>query len=387
MVGLWLSTAISLSIICWVLVLVMAKWWPSKAATAVDIGGGKSHEERLEMQVNELETAGDLDGAAALLLAAWTKKGSTRAVTLAHELSQRHPAQAFQMGCPLQQGNRVSELAPTRREQEEEHDAAGAAADGCGSGPTPGVSTSEAVAPNTGIGAAPERASDEIDERELPPAAITRESRSSGGGDAIAIIAEATTPSSSGNGNDANDERNCGGGDGETPSPPTPTTNSTVTTPWERGWQGPEGFKPPPPQSSSSNSSSSGTAAAANPTPSSESGSTSLSSLSPKRKAEEGDSGGKQAVIPRNFTVSQLNAFDGGVPAPIVRGGVIKAKEARPIYIALRGVVYDASAGRNLYGPVSNGGLRFAIRWLGVCVILLAACAWWFARSVRSLDY
>lgn len=61
-----------------------------------------------------------------------------------------------------------------------------------------------------------------------------------------------------------------------------------------------------------------------------------------------------EKAMRRNFTVLQLNTFDGSVPAPKVRGGEIKAGKARPIYIALRGEVYDASAGRNLYGPVSD---------------------------------
>lgn len=252
----WLGAAISLFILCFVVVLMISTWWRSKA------GSEESAEEgdELAVKVKQLETVRDFDGVTALLLSAWTTKSSSRAVALAHELSRRYPAEVFQMGCPLQQGNRVLDPAPSEQGQE---------------------------------------------------------------------------------------ERDGGGSDRETPSPTTPATNAAVTSPWERGWKGPEGFKPPP-SSSSFNSSST----AADPTPSRDFGSTSLSSR--KREAEEGDSGDEgEAVTRRNFTIFQLNSFDGGVPAPVVRGGEIKAREARPIYIALSGDVYDASAGRHLYGPVS----------------------------------
>lgn len=55
----------------------------------------------LEKLAEELEAAGDLDGAMEALLASHDH-GSSRAVTLAHELSQRHPAGAFGANrCPL----------------------------------------------------------------------------------------------------------------------------------------------------------------------------------------------------------------------------------------------------------------------------------------------
>lgn len=355
---LWSSTAVSLSILCLVAVLVMVKWWSGKTA-AVDGGrGGKSAEERLEMLVKGLEAAGDFDGAAAVLLSAWTKKGSARAASLAHELYQRNPAQQFQMGCPLQQGKRVSDRDGDDRHlvsTTTEHDTdAGDAAVGDSDSrlfPAAASAEGEAATPNTGTGAAPERITDADGERGSP----CPESRSNGNGKGgVVVRAAATRPGLRERNGNGDGERDSGCSDSEAPSPPTLTTSSTVTTPWERGWQGPEGFKPPPPSSSSESSG----GAAVNPTPSSPSadiGSTPLSSR--KREAEEGDLGGEQVAIPRNFTVSQLNAFDGGFPAPIVRGGVVKAREARPIYIALRGVVYDASAGGHLYGPVSNGGL------------------------------
>lgn len=340
----WLGDAVSLSIFCLV-VLVMAEWWPTKAATAtasVPVGGGPEHDdELLETRVRELETAGDLDGVTALLLSAWTKQGSSRAVTLAHELSKRHPAEAFQMGCPLQQGNRDLNVRPER-----EHDA-GAADDSLAVTTLAGSTRSDAFAADTGIDLAAGKVSGEDDERGSPSAALTPARKGRGGGEAFPTsnIAEATPPTSK-VGNDG-DVRGGGGSDGEAPSPATPTrstsstsnTDTAQTTPWERGWQGPKGFKPPP-SSSFSNT-------ASNSSPSPGFGSSSLSPR--KRDAEEGDLG---AAVPRNFTVLQLNAFDGGVPAPVVRGGETRAKEPRPIYIALRGDVYDASAGRNLYGPV-----------------------------------
>ena len=346
---LWPSTAISLSVLCLtVVLLLMARWWPSKA-DAESVGSDDDSEttdhdsssERLATQVKELETTGDLDGAAALLLSAWTTKGSSRAVTLAHELSQRYPAQAFQMGCPLQQGIRVSDvdldLAPTLQEQHDSGDADDGDSDAVDDSTpaTPAVSTCEAVATNTGVDiTAPERFSGEDVDRGPPsPALISENDYTSGGGGGAEY-------------RDGNDERDGGISARETPSPPTTTTTST-STPWERGWQGPEGFKPPP----------SSSASCSNHAPSPEFGSTSISSSSPQRVAEEGVSGREQAGLLRNFTISQLNAFDGGVPAPVVRGGVMKALKPRPIYIALRGDVYDASAGKHLYGPVSKGRL------------------------------
>lgn len=363
---LWSGTAISLSIICLVVMLVMAKWWPIKASKTA-IGSEREtsdgDDEQLEMQVKKLETRGDLDGAAAFLLSAWTKKGSSRAVTLAHELSQRYPAQAFQMGCPLQQGKRVFDAdadadvdAALMLMPEQENDAGDAIDNVDGDAvddttpATSAVSTGEAVAPNTGAGTgttAPERVSGEDEEQRSTSAVqvLTTENSIGEVGDAIAVAEVAPSASRERSGDD---ERG-GGSGGDTPSPTAPTTNTTTTTttstPWERGWQGPEGFKPPPSSSSS------------NPTsPPADLISTSLSS--PKRETEAAEEGGlgigrEQAVFSRNFTVSQLNAFDGGAPAPVVRGGVNKAKKARPIYIALQGEVYDASAGKHLYGPVS----------------------------------
>ncbi|CAM9613941.1 unnamed protein product, partial [Choristocarpus tenellus] len=49
----------------------------------------------------------------------------------------------------------------------------------------------------------------------------------------------------------------------------------------------------------------------------------------------------------RNFTLAQLQFFDG---SEMPQKGS-SPPEPRPIYIALKGIVYDASAGRELYGP------------------------------------
>lgn len=104
-------------------------------------------------------------------------------------------------------------------------------------------------------------------------------------------------------------------------------------TPWERGWQGSEGFQPP-----SSSRPATGSAH-------------SSSAKSP------GDVSIHYVVELRNFTIAQLNVFNGGLPALLKRGGVIR--KPRPIYIALRGNVYDASTGRDLYGLVSESKLTF----------------------------
>ncbi|CAM9362309.1 unnamed protein product [Discosporangium mesarthrocarpum] len=83
-------------------------------------------------------------------------------------------------------------------------------------------------------------------------------------------------------------------------------------TPWERGWQGPEDFKPP-------------------------------EKTGTDRCQEEETNGVRGQGGGRNFTIDQLRHFDGDVNP--------RSKDPRPIYIALRRVVYDATAGAELYGP------------------------------------
>lgn len=118
-------------------------------------------------------------------------------------------------------------------------------------------------------------------------------------------------------------------------------------TPWERGWQGPAGFTPPSSRTTTGGDAEPGAAAA----------------------QSAGNVSIKYAVELRNFTIVQLNAFNGGLlrAAPSKRGGTTAAvRKPRPIYIALRGRVYDASAGRDLYGPVRKrettiGFVRFQL--------------------------
>ncbi len=331
-------------------------------------GGDSEAEQTLDTRAKQLEAAGNFDGLAALLLTEWTTKGSSRAVTLAHELSRRYPAEAFQIGCPLQQGKQLP--------------AAAAAADDAGGPAEPTSAAGDA-------GGVPEEVSGESGGRGLSVAAHCSPP-GSGSETAGELAAAGASPSSL---DGERDQGDCCGDGGETPRataptgeatsptpPPTPpspstttttiTTTSTTTTtpplattaksgttttskatagtlPWERGWQGPRDFKPPPSSSASATISDPATATASEPR-----------TLSSRRKREPkgGDpAAGGAAARRRNFTVSQLNLFDGSVPAPISRGGEAKARKARPIYIALRGEVYDASAGRNLYGPVSLG--------------------------------
>jgi len=46
---------------------------------------------------------------------------------------------------------------------------------------------------------------------------------------------------------------------------------------------------------------------------------------------------------PRNFTLAQLSYFDGKIDG--------KTDEAKPIYLSLNGIVFDATKGREFYGP------------------------------------
>lgn len=116
-------------------------------------------------------------------------------------------------------------------------------------------------------------------------------------------------------------------------------------TPWERGWQGSEGFKPP----------SSSRPAIGSPD--------SSAAKSP------GDVSIQYAVELRNFTIAQLNVFNGGLPALLKRGGI--TRKPRPIYIALRGNVYNASTGRDLYGPVRESKLKFGFTDCNCCRLLV----------------
>lgn len=243
----------------------------------------------LETRASELETAGDLDGAMQALLASHSTR-SSRAAVLAHELLQRHPDAFKAKGCPVRQG-----IGQTQS-------------------PTAATTTKLNLLASPSLQAPMQ---DTVSTEDLSDADDAKDSiniNSSIDSDEGEILASRGAGAATGLVQERDDDD-----DGESP--------------WERGWQGPEGFKPP---SSTDDAASSGTG---------------LLSSSPSTRSIDGGNG-RDASGLRNFTIAQLNAFDGSVPAPSTRGGVVKAAKPRPIYIALRGNVYNATAGRHLYGPV-----------------------------------
>ncbi|CAM9444549.1 unnamed protein product [Ectocarpus sp. 13 AM-2016] len=66
---------------------------------------------------------------------------------------------------------------------------------------------------------------------------------------------------------------------------------------------------------------------------------------SSSKEGEEEETAAVQPIRPllRDFTIAELNTFDGG-ESPLCR-------KPHPIFISLRGTVYDASTGRGIYGP------------------------------------
>lgn len=382
-------------------VLIMMAWWwllnrpSSPTCRASSIGG----EPAFETRAKALETAGDVDGAMQTLLAFWREKGSSTAMTLAHELSQRHPAEAFENGysCPLQQESSrrvITDLAASASVSTTPAADADADADIprtialLSAVPAAALCTSKVLSDTDGAGGsatapAVEKVPGEdgrdggggypLAVQDTSPVVRSHDDDSSGSIDgkreAKVMAAVAVTEAPLGNNGDTS------GGDRGTAVSTTSSTKTTpppTTLPWERGWQGPEGFKPPSAAAVAASSSSvSSKITAGNAGDSAavtfEPASPSRNSMSGPVEAAAGGGGGlagKKAIMRRNFTVSQLNSFNGSAPAPKVRGGEIKAGKARPIYIALRGEVYDASAGTLLYGPVSDA--RQAVCMLGV---------------------
>lgn len=233
----------------------------------------------LEVRAKGLETAGDFDGAMEALLASH-RAGSSRAVTLAHELSQRN-ADAFQAkGCPAHRSGDEAVVAPL-------------------------ATTAAAAAAGRGNNAVSSLNVPSLEDRR-DPASENKTRREDEANATSMAAAEEVVAVQRGNGE----------------------------TPWERAWVGPEGFTPPASIDHAARDQSSASS----------------------RDTGVAGGGGQCTSTRRNFTVAQLNAFDGGVAAPSKRGGLMKAGKPRPVYIALRGNVYDASAGRNLYGPVSTSG-------------------------------
>ncbi|CAM9228459.1 unnamed protein product [Ectocarpus sp. 4 AP-2014] len=314
----------------------------------------------LEKRAKELEAAGDLDGAMEALLASHDQ-GSSRAVTLAHELSQRYPAGAFGANrCPLsirsprrKAGAGVEAGASADPEASSvavaDADAAAAAAISV-IAPARAAAvaslTSEFLADDNNDGATGEP--EEHCERSPPSDAerthlLLSDASPSATAAGLGSQAAATTATGA-----LEPGKTIDHGRGE------PTT--TTLLPWERGWQGREGFKPPPSSSaladtgSTASRDAAGTAAAFGASLSPSSSSFTETGVQSDNGLDGGDAEATK-LTRRNFTVRQLNAFDGGCSAPRMRGGEARAGKQRPIYIALKGEVYDASAGRHLYGP------------------------------------
>ncbi|CAM9401073.1 unnamed protein product [Ectocarpus sp. 6 AP-2014] len=330
--------------------------------TTNTITHGCSTAAALEERAEELEAAGDLDGAMEALLASHDQS-SSRAVTLAHELSQRHPAGAFganrcplsvrsprrKVGAGVEAGASADPEASSAAVADADATTAAAAVSVIAPAPAAAVAslTSEVLADGNNGGATGEqekhceRSPPSGEERShVPPSGESASSATAAGPGSQAAATTTTGAREPGKRIDH------GGGE--------PTT--TTLLPWERGWQGREGFKPPPSSSalperdSTPSRDAPGTAAAfgAGLSPS-------FSSLTDtggqSETALDGGDAGATKLVRRNFTVRQLNAFDGGCSAPRMRGGEARAVKQRPIYIALKGEVYDASAGRHLYGP------------------------------------
>ncbi|CAM9368822.1 unnamed protein product [Scytosiphon promiscuus] len=284
------------------------------------IGGkrtGTGTRDQLELRAEELEKAGDLEGALRALKESHDR-GSPRAVTLAHDLYQRHPGDEFRTkGCPMGingfgQAGGLSAAASA---------AAARAAPAPGTD-VPAASTCtapEARLASAGVTAAAAALPAEGD-RASEPGGEPRKSTEERGSSSAAR--KDGTPYH-GNGEDAGAAVEWARGENQA----TVTQKSAAF----RGWQGPEGFKPPR---------------------SAVTGSTTINEIAAGTAAVQAESSPPSS---RNVNAGAhgdgLNAFDGGFPVPRRRGGEIKVGTPRPIYIALRGEVYDASAGSNLYGP------------------------------------
>ncbi|CAM9123614.1 unnamed protein product [Ectocarpus sp. 12 AP-2014] len=321
---------------------------------------GRSTAAALEKRAEELEAAGDLDGAMEALLASHDQ-GSSRAVTLAHELSQRHPVGAFGANrCPLSvRSSRRKVVAGVEAGASADPEASSAAVADADAAAPAAVSV-VAPAPAAAVTSLPSEVladGNNDGARGVPEEHCERSPPSGEERTHLTLSGEGASATAAGPGSHAAATTSTGAlepgrridhGGGE------PTT--TTLLPWERGWQGREGFKPPPSSSaipdtgSTASRDAPGTAAAfgAGLSPSS----SSLTEMGGQSEnVLEGGDAEATKLARRNFTVRQLNAFHGGCSAPRIRGGEARAGKQRPIYIALKGEVYDASAGGHLYGP------------------------------------
>ena len=305
----------------WVLARSRRLWWAPPSGSRPSYPSESPSV--LEMRAEGFEKTGDFDGAMEALLASHFA-GSSQAVKLAHELSKRHPGAFQSKGCPVRLG--------------------------VGSTPTP-----KQAGANTAL-------------------ASSVVSGGYGGGGCTAAPSEPlTAPSSVGHSAEQSGELASDVGPARAGEPtiavaaPIAAAASDGQTPWERGWYGPVGFKPPPSDGAPPAAAVPAAAAAYDSiSPTSENAPTSMKRGGTSgRRGRSGGSGNDIRVVwggnsssnattagLRNFTVAQLNGFDGGVPVPISRGGLVRSGKARPVYIALKGKVYDASSGNDLYGPV-----------------------------------
>lgn len=251
----------------------------------------------LETRAKEREDAGDPEAAMELLLAMHEARPTSGAVTLAHELSMRHPNTFAAKGCPIHGGkSRIPARIPIPAATHHQED------------------------PSLALASPRERESATASRVAVAPSPMADISR------ALMLQNGCSTSHSAvvaGDVGSTGDETRLWemGKEGEKP--------------WERRWHGPNGFKPPTSLRSPSNDYLHVAAAGSGITYPSSS-----TEVPPKQW--------------RNFTLSQLNAFDGSQRAPTKRGGATMMSKPRPIYVAIRGNVYDASAGRHLYGPVSK---------------------------------
>eukprot|EP00904_Undaria_pinnatifida_P003760 jgi/Undpi1/13385/HiC_scaffold_8.g03044.m1 len=335
-------------VLCVVVLMLAGTWFLARSREAAPPSGSRpSHLPEssavLETRARKLEKTGDFDGAMEALLVSHSA-GSSQAVMLAHDLAQRHPGTFQSKGCPV---------GPTSKPAAADTTTSSAAGDyrgggGGGGGGGDGDLSDQFSAPSVG-----KSAEQRTSERDALPSAVDRTSD---------VDPSALSPGESTMGPAA-----------ATPPPPPPESDGQ--TPWERGWHGPEGFKPP--QSHGVTVSAAATAAGSEavlPAPENAlySSVNSNNDVVHKRgrfreggggagggdilggssgEALGGNASNAAAKGLRNFTVAQLNAFDGSVAAPVTRGGLVRAGVARPVYIALKGNVYDASAGNDLYGP------------------------------------
>lgn len=305
-----------------------AKWWQFAVRRYTRAPVGISSPANLERWAEKLEGEGKLEEAMSKLMKSHAA-GSSNAGKLAHELSQRHPEAFDVMRClMIQPGMKASGAAP---------------------GGNPSLVESSQTIPSSSPG---------YPLRACRSRHVVADVSSAAADPCLAINVDSRTRVDPGDPTTRNRQqkqlRDLPGTNVVTdPKPQSyrvadvpyeykkvdnkqnlaePRQANDGETPWNRGWRAPKEFDPP------------------------------LESNTSVTKASVDD-----LARLRNFTVAQLNVFDGGMDKGAKRGGVVKAGKARPIYIALRGTVYDASTGRHLYGQVRIDG--YVLRDLLMAII------------------